>query len=131
MNCCNIFGMHDDNLIAKRLAVLGHPIRLAIIRHLVRAGPPGLAAGYMGERLGIAPNALTFHLKKLAHVGVVTTRREGRFILYSAEFAELLQLVDGLIGACCADTAEKCGPACPSADAAPRHRQTIHQKEES
>jgi len=103
----------SDERIAKKLGALAHPVRLAIVRRLVRAGPAGLPAGELGEPLGIAPNALTFHLQKLAHVGLVSSRREGQFVIYSAVFTDLLDLVDNIVGACCADTPEKCGPRCP------------------
>jgi DNA-binding transcriptional ArsR family regulator len=85
-----------------------------VIRLLVRAGPAGLPTGKLGESLHIAANALTFHLQKLAHVGLVTSQRQGQFIVYSAVFPDLLELTNSLIGACCADSVEKCGPACPS-----------------
>jgi len=110
--------MIADGLVAKKLAVLGHPVRLAIIRLLVRAGPAGLAAGHLGKQVNAAPNALTFHLQKLAHVGLVTSRREGQFMIYSSAFSDLLELVDNLVGACCVDTPDKCGPKCPSNDGA-------------
>lgn len=105
--------MSEDAVIAKKLSALAHPARLAIVRMLVRIGPKGLPAGKLGEPLGIAANALTFHLQKLAHVGMVSSRRDGQFVIYSAVFDELLNLVDHLMGACCADTPEKCGPRCP------------------
>ena len=105
--------MSSDTAIAKKLAALAHPARLAVVRMLVRAGPKGLPAGKLGEPLGIASNALTFHLQKLAHVGMVSSRRNGKFVIYSAEFEDLLDLVDYIMGACCADTPEKCGPRCP------------------
>lgn len=103
----------NDDLNAKKLGALAHPTRLAIVRMLVRAGPAGLPAGKLGKPLDIAPNAMTFHLQKLAHVGLVRSRREGQFVIYSAAFTDLLDLVDNLVGACCADTPEKCGPRCP------------------
>lgn len=108
----------NDDFMAKRLGALAHPVRLALVRALVRAGPAGLPAGKLGAPLGIAPNALTFHLQKLAHVGLVSSHREGQFVIYSAAFIELLDLADNLVGACCADTPEKCGPRCPSDDGA-------------
>lgn len=111
--------MAEDNDIAKRLAVLGHPVRFAVIRLLVPAGPQGLAAGYMSTQLETAPNALTFHLQKLEHVGLITSRREGQFILYSAAFDELSDLADSLVGACCADSITKCGPGCPTGKTTP------------
>jgi len=118
MNHCNIARMITDDLVAKKLAVLGHPIRLSIIRFLVRVGPAGLAAGQLGKQVNAAPNALTFHLQKLVHVGLVTSRRKGQFIIYSAVFSDLLELTDNLVGACCADSPNKCGPKCPSKDGA-------------
>ncbi len=106
--------MKSDDLTASKLAALAHPARLAVIRLLVRAGPAGLPAGQLGESLHIAANALTFHLQKLAHAGLITSQRRGQFIVYTAVFPDLLELANNLVGACCADTAEKCSPACPS-----------------
>ena len=106
--------MTQDELIARKLSAVAHPVRLAIVRMLVRTGPDGLPAGQLGEPLGVASNALTFHLQKLAHVGLVRSRRNGQFVIYSAVFDALLELTDHLIGACCADSSEKCGPFCPS-----------------
>ncbi len=108
--------MTPDELTAKKLAALGHPARLAIIRMLVRSGPAGLAAGKLGKTLNIPANALTFHLQKLAQFGLVDSQRQGQFIVYSAVFSDLLGLVDNLVGACCADTSEKCDPKCPSTE---------------
>jgi len=106
--------VHGNELLAKKLSVLGHPIRLAIIRLLVSAGPSGLAAGAMGRELDAAPNMLTFHLQKLSHAGLVNNQRDGQFIIYRAEFDELLNLTDRLVGACCADSPDKCGLRCPN-----------------
>jgi len=111
--------MMSDDLTASKLAALAHPARLAVIRLLVRAGPAGLPAGKLGESLHIAANALTFHLQKLVHAGLITSQRQGQFIVYSAVFPDLLELADNLVGACCADSAEKCGPACPSSGREP------------
>lgn len=109
---------HDSNHIAaKKLAALGHPLRLAAIRQLAAAGPAGLAAGKLAERLDTAPSALTFHLQKLAVAGLVTSHREGQFVYYQAEFNTLLALTDHLVGACCAESDDRCGPKCPSAGA--------------
>lgn len=104
----------NDDIVAKRLAALAHPVRLAAIRQLAAAGPAGLAAGKLGERVDVAPNALTFHLQKLAFAGLVTSRREGQYVYYSAAFDALLALTDHLVGACCSESNETCGPRCPS-----------------
>lgn len=105
----------NDEVVAKKLAALAHPVRLAAIRQLAAAGPVGLAAGRLAERLGAAPNALTFHLQKLAIAGLVASRREGQFVYYRAEFNALLALTDHLVGACCSESDGSCGPHCPSA----------------
>lgn len=104
--------MQNDETNGRKLAALGHPMRLGIIRTLAKAGPAGLAASTLGSRLDIAANALTFHLQKLAAVNLVNSRREGRFVYYSAHFEELNTLVEHLVGACCNETEEKCGPQC-------------------
>jgi len=106
--------MTNDDLMTKRLSALAHPVRLEVVRMLVRAGPKGLAAGKLGEALDTPSNALTFHLQKLANVGLITSRREGQFIIYSAGFDDLLNLINNLVGTCCADTNEKCGSQCPT-----------------
>lgn len=116
--------MSQDELIAKKLSAMAHPARLAIVRMLVRAGPQGMPASQLGEPLDIAASALTFHLQKLAHAGLVVSRRSGRFIVYSALFDELLNLADHLVGACCADSPEKCGPRCPTSEPSPVHIST-------
>lgn len=102
-----------DELVAQKLSAMAHPVRLAIVRMLAKAGPGGLPAGQLGKPLGVASNALTFHLQKLAHVDLVRSRRSGQFVIYAAAFDELLNLTSYLVGACCADSPDKCGPRCP------------------
>lgn len=110
--------MMKDELVAQKLSAMAHPVRLAIVRMLVRAGPDGMPAGQLGEPLGVASNALTFHLRKLAQVGLVSSRRSGQFIFYAAQFDALLDLTDHLVGACCTDSPEKCGSRCSSSELA-------------
>ena len=123
--------MTKDKDLAKRLAGLGHPVRLAIIRLLVRAGPQGLAAGHLSSQLDTAPNALTFHLQKLEHAGLVTSHRKGQFIIYSAAFHELTELADSLVGACCADSTNKCGPRCSTSEPEPTKSLANHPNRRS
>lgn len=103
----------DDAIVAGKLGALAHPVRLAAVRHLAAAGPAGLAAGKLAERLEVVPNALTFHLQKLLVAGLVASRREGQFVYYRAEFDVLMALTNHLVGACCSETDENCGPRCP------------------
>lgn len=106
--------MNKDEIFAEKLSAMAHPARLAIVRMLVEAGPDGLPAGQLGKALGIASNALTFHLQKLANVNLVRSQRSGQFIIYTAIFEALLDVTDYLVGACCAASTEKCGPRCAS-----------------
>ncbi|TLF52543.1 helix-turn-helix transcriptional regulator [Halomonas urmiana] len=104
----------NDDIVARKLTALAHPVRLAAIRRLATAGPDGVAAGKLAERLDMAPSALTFHLQKLAAAGLVESRREGQFVYYRAVFDALLALTDHLVGACCSESENDCGPRCPS-----------------
>ena len=65
------------------LAALAQDSRLEIFRLLVRTGPEGMAAGQVAERLGLAPNTLTFHFDRLRIAGLVSVRRDGRSMIYA------------------------------------------------
>ncbi len=91
------------------LAALAQATRLAVYRLLVQQGPSGLAAGEIASRLDIAPATLSFHLKELSHAGLVTSRQDGRFVYYAAQFEAMNELVAFLTENCCA---ADCGPPC-------------------
>lgn len=63
--------MQEANVI-RSLSALAHEARLRVFRALVVAGPEGLTPSALAEQLGIAPNALSFHLKELFHADLVT-----------------------------------------------------------
>jgi ArsR family transcriptional regulator len=86
---------------AELLAALGHETRLAIFRLLVEAGPDGLNASAIGERLGLAPATLSFHLAHLNRVGLIGGERESRFIHYSAKYDTMDELIAFLTSNCC------------------------------
>jgi ArsR family transcriptional regulator, arsenate/arsenite/antimonite-responsive transcriptional repressor len=90
------------------LAALAQDNRLDIFRLLVEAGPDGLSAGKISERLGLAPNTLTFHFDRLRDAGLVTVRREGRSMIYAAQFDTMNGLLAYLTENCCQGAAEKC-----------------------
>lgn len=94
------------------LAVLGHEIRLAIIRELLGRGAGGLPAGEIGETFDVSPSALTFHLNRLKQVGLVSARRTGQQIIYRAAFKRMSALVTFLGDTCCRDVATGCVPQC-------------------
>jgi len=94
------------------LAALAQETRLTVFRLLVETGPEGLPVGKIGERLGIAPATLSFHLKELAHADLVTMRHEGRFIYCSANFATMNGLLAYLTDNCCGGNAPAYVPVC-------------------
>ena len=97
----------------KAFAALAHDTRHAVVRLLVPAGPDGLAAGVIAERLDLPPNSLSFHLGKLTNAGLVHVRRAGRYLYYAANYPLLAELVGYLANDCCADAPVGCMPYCP------------------
>ena len=107
--------MEKADVIAA-LAALAQDTRLDVFRLLVQAGPGGLPAGRIGERLNLASATLSFHLNQLRHAGLVTFRREGRSLIYAAEYAAMNGLLAYLIENCCLGDTAACGPgACDGA----------------
>ncbi len=95
------------------LAALAQESRLAVYRLLVKRGPEGYAAGEIGERLGIPGPTLSFHLKELSQAGLVSARRESRFVFYSAVFERMNALLAYQTENCCS-LGSSCAPACAS-----------------
>src|SRR5499433_4081743 len=93
------------------LAALAQDNRLDIFRLLVQAGPDGMAAGQIAERLGLAPNTLTFHFDRLRVAGLVTVRRDGRSMIYAARFETMNALLGYLTENCCKGSKDACAPA--------------------
>ena len=84
------------------LAAIAQESRLNIFRLLVQAGQSGLPAGKVSELTNIPPSSLSFHLKELTHANMVTSRQEGRFVIYSANFETMSALIAFLTENCCA-----------------------------
>lgn len=92
------------------LTALSQATRLGVMRALIAAGPEGLAAGELAERLGVLANTLSAHLTILAQAGLVSHRREGRRVIYAAEMAEMTGLIDYLTRDCCGGRPDLCSP---------------------
>ena len=95
------------------LAALAQESRLSVFRLLVEAGSAGMAAGKIAESLGMAPSSLSFHLKELTHARLITSRSEGRFVIYSANISVMNGLIGYLTENCCGGV--PCGPGCGDA----------------
>ena len=105
----------DAKQATDALSALAHETRLAAFRLLVERGPDGMPAGSISDRLGISPSSMTFHLKLLAHAGLVTQRRLSRQQIYSADFAAMNELVAYLTENCCGGIIS-CAPVCNPAE---------------
>jgi DNA-binding transcriptional ArsR family regulator len=86
---------------AEQLSALGHPVRLKILRFTVQAGSAGVAAGEIQTHVDLPASTLSHHLKRLVDAGVVSTRSEGTFHYYAADYAALRGLTDYLWEDCC------------------------------
>ena len=101
------------------LGALAQGTRLDIFRILVHKGPQGMAAGEIGERLGQPSPTLSFHLNQLRFASLVTSRRQGRLIIYSANFKTMNALLSYLTENCCQGRPELCASVPVGATAAP------------
>lgn len=94
------------------LAALAQETRLDIYRLLVQAGPEGLPAGHIGERLGLPSATLAFHLKELKNAKLATCTRNGRSLIYAAEYPVMNALLFFLTENCCGRSTPGYGPVC-------------------
>ena len=83
------------------MVALAHAQRLRVFRSLVVAGPEGLTPSVLADQLDVARNALSFHLKELAHAGLVTIEQQGRNLIYRADFSQMNGLLGYLTEHCC------------------------------
>jgi len=114
----------EKQAVLAALAALAQESRLDIYRLLVQTGPEGLPAGHIGEQLGLPSATLAFHLKELKNAGLVTFTRNGRSLIYAAEYPTMNALLFYLTENCCGRPSNQCLPICqPEADAKPARLQ--------
>jgi ArsR family transcriptional regulator len=101
--------MEADSAI-KRLSALAQDARLQLFRLLVKAGPDGMAAGDIARHLEIPANTLSAQLLILANAELVKARRDGRSIIYRANFEAMTDLLVYLTQDCCGGRPEVCAP---------------------
>ena len=90
--------------VVRALAALAQSLRLRIFRLLVVGGKTGLTPGAIAEALDVAPTTLSFHLKELTNAGLVTQERDGRYLIYRAQFGHMNELLGYLTANCCQGT---------------------------
>ena len=89
---------------------IAHHGRLSLIRHLIQAGSQGLAAGRLASLAGVSNSTLSAQLLVLTNAGLVCSERQGRSIVYSAEYGNLRQLLGFLMVDCCCSNQDICKP---------------------
>jgi ArsR family transcriptional regulator len=97
-------------LAVSRLSALAHEGRLSAFRLLVQAGVMGLPAGEIARRLEVLPNTLSASLNVLVHAGLIQSRRQGRSIIYTANFDHMRDLLGFLVEDCCGGSPDICSP---------------------
>ncbi len=91
----------NSNAAVAALAALAQETRLAVFRLLVQAGAEGVAAGDIAQQLAVPAATLSFHLKELAHAGLVSGQQLGRNVIYRASYAAMDDLIAYLTDNCC------------------------------
>lgn len=104
--------------VVKSLVALAHETRLSVFRLLVEVGPEGMNAGGIAEKVCAPPATLSFHLGHLSRAGLITSRQESRFVIYSANFSAMDDLISYLTDNCC--QGEECLPKTAAACTAKR-----------
>jgi ArsR family transcriptional regulator len=105
--------------VVAALAALAQDNRLDVFRLLVEAGPEGMPAGAVATALDLAPNTLTFHFDRLRTAGLVTVRRDGRSMIYAAQFETMNALLGYLTDNCCGGA-----PCVPAVECKPVRKRT-------
>lgn len=104
----------DVELALEALSALSHETRLWAFRLLVQAGPQGLPAGEIAEALGSRQNTMSSHLKTLAMAALIDSERDGKRVVYKANYATVRELVLFLMQDCCAGNNAVCRPVAES-----------------
>jgi ArsR family transcriptional regulator, arsenate/arsenite/antimonite-responsive transcriptional repressor len=100
----------DKNFALNAFDALSQETRLDALRLLIQAGPDGLPAGEIGERLGIRQNTMSVNLKILTQAGLITSARDGRIIRYAASYDAIQGVILFLMKDCCGGRKELCQP---------------------
>ena len=100
----------EEDQVVDALSALAQPARLRVFRALVIAGEAGLTPGALAQALDVPASTLSFHLKELAHAGLVSQERVGRNLIYRAAFGTMQSLLGYLTDNCCAGDVLACAP---------------------
>src|SRR5579862_8864894 len=99
----------DISQASVAMAALGHEPRLEVFRLLIKTGPAGMAAGDIARTMGARQNTLSSNLRILSSAGLISARRDGRSVIYSAKYDGIYDLLNFLVEDCCGAAPEGCG----------------------
>jgi ArsR family transcriptional regulator, arsenate/arsenite/antimonite-responsive transcriptional repressor len=111
----NVRSSHVSSMLerhAQQLSALGHPVRLQILRFVVQGDPGGTPAGEIQAHVDMPASTLSHHLKRLVEAGLLTSRSEGTFHYYAADYVALRSLTDFVWEDCCKRGNQKKGTCC-------------------
>lgn len=91
-------------------SALSQEARLKTLKALIQAGPSGMAAGAIAQTLQTPAPTMSFHLKELERAGLILSRKEGRSVIYAADYGGVRNLIDYLLADCCGGDRRLCGP---------------------
>ncbi|MBT5072332.1 MAG: helix-turn-helix transcriptional regulator [Kordiimonadaceae bacterium] len=91
----------DINNAILAFGSLAQETRLKTYKMLVEFGGTGCAATVLSEKLGVPQNTLSFHLSHLSNAGLVTSKRQGRSIIYYANLEAINGLMTFMAENCC------------------------------
>ena len=94
----------EEKDVINALSALAQPVRLRVFRALVGAGPEGLTPSALCDALDVPASSLSFHLKELLHGGLISQERDGRNLIYRADFDSMNHLMAYLTAHCCQGT---------------------------
>ena len=109
----------EQTVAVEALAALAQEARLTVFRLLVKAGPNGMTAGDIAAAVGLAPSTMSHHLAALERAGLAHSRRDGRSIVYAADYEGTRRLLAFLVEDCCQGRPEICGTGLAPAAACP------------
>lgn len=92
----------ESKTVIAALEAIAQEHRLAVFRALVQAGHGGLTPTYLSEKLDLPAPTLSFHLAQLKHAGLIAVTRDGRSLIYAANYDAMQGVIDFLTDNCCA-----------------------------
>ena len=100
-----------DNMLIDRLSTLSHPQRMGVFRLLLRRYPDQLSAGEITAALDLKPSTASVYLAALKQVGIISQRRDGTHLFYTANLMAAREIISGLFFDCCKGRPDLCPDA--------------------